>query len=219
MSAMYIELESKLDGYVESKQHTERTVVNLSDKVLTPAETSLLAKGVNFAIAPKVTPKEDIIANIESAIRNLPIEKAEEIRTESARILHKAKTPKNNLSHQEIRAIKSLNAYKDVVILPADKGNATILSDQSSLGSQIGSLHPGSPMSGRCSSSTNTLDSVAGPCPPPKPSFIYFLYRNLKPENIELESMLDNYELKPPNLKPSVAVARLQQTLLPDFLN
>ena len=54
------------------------------------------------AIAPKEVPAEDIIANLESAIRTLPEEKGQEIRTETARILQKVKPPKNNLKPAEL---------------------------------------------------------------------------------------------------------------------
>ncbi|XP_054715271.1 uncharacterized protein LOC129224748 [Uloborus diversus] len=67
----------------------------------------------------------DIIANIESSLRQLPQAEAEEIRREASRILHKAKPPRSNVSNAERKAIKSLNEDKSIVILPADKGNAT----------------------------------------------------------------------------------------------
>ncbi|XP_054708420.1 latrophilin Cirl-like [Uloborus diversus] len=102
-----------------------RVVVNKSNRVLTTAETSILAKGGNFAISMNSIPTEDIIANIESSLRQLPQAEAEEIRREASRILHKAKPPRSNVSNAERKAIKSLNEDKSIVILPADKGNAT----------------------------------------------------------------------------------------------
>ncbi|XP_054711439.1 uncharacterized protein LOC129221028 [Uloborus diversus] len=63
--------------------------------------------------------------NIESSLRQLPQAEAEEIRREASRILHKAKPPRSNVSNAERKAIKSLNEDKSIVILPADKGNAT----------------------------------------------------------------------------------------------
>lgn len=41
--------------------------------VLSIEEISLVAKGENFAISPTTVPIEDIIANVEKGIRNLPI--------------------------------------------------------------------------------------------------------------------------------------------------
>ncbi len=72
----------------------QRTVVNLSDQQLSPEETSLLAKGGNYAVTPSTVPVEDIISKIESGIRTLPNDEAEVIRRESSRILHRAKPPR-----------------------------------------------------------------------------------------------------------------------------
>ncbi|KAJ4451782.1 hypothetical protein ANN_03254 [Periplaneta americana] len=50
---------------------TRRTVVNLSDAMLSPEEITVLVKGGNYVVTPWTVPIEDIIANIESGIRNL----------------------------------------------------------------------------------------------------------------------------------------------------
>ena len=93
---------------------------------LSPEETSVLAKGGNFAVTPNKIHVEDIIANVESALYHLPEEKAEEIRGEVTRILRKAKPPKSNITRKERNAIKSLNSDPDIIILPADKGDTTV---------------------------------------------------------------------------------------------
>lgn len=54
-------------------------------------ELSIPFKGGYFAVSPTYAPIEDIITNVESGIRNLLEDVAEEIRTESARILLRAK--------------------------------------------------------------------------------------------------------------------------------
>ena len=104
-----------------------RTVINVSNRNLSQEEVSVLAKGGNFAITPKEIPKEEIIANLESALRFLPEEKAQELRTETARILKKAKPPKSNLKPREFKAIRELNKDENILVLPADKGNATVV--------------------------------------------------------------------------------------------
>ncbi|XP_049792346.1 uncharacterized protein LOC126199468 [Schistocerca nitens] len=91
------------------------TVVNLTERQLTEEEVSVLQKGGNFAIIPRTIPMEDIIANTEAAIRTLPCERAEEIRTETARILRRAKPPACNLKKEEVQAIKNLNADKSIL--------------------------------------------------------------------------------------------------------
>ena len=44
--------------------------------------------------------------------------------------IEETKTPKPNLSQQERRAIISLKKNRDIVILPVDKGRATVILDQ-----------------------------------------------------------------------------------------
>lgn len=41
--------------------------------------------------------------------------------------MQRAKPPKSNLIAGERRALRELNDYKDILILPADKGNATVI--------------------------------------------------------------------------------------------
>ena len=119
---------------------TKRIVINLSDRPLSAAETSLLAKGNNFSITPKTVPTEDIIANIEASIQKLPAEVSEVIRSEASRILRKAKPPQSNITKKERMAIKDLNSNKDIIILPADKGNATVLMNTTDYKDKLNSL-------------------------------------------------------------------------------
>ena len=106
---------------------TACTVVNLTERTLTETETSVLCKGGNFAVTPHVVPTEDINAHVEEAIRTLPIDDAEEIKSETYRILKKSKPPPSNLTACEKLAIRGLNTDKTIVILPADKENATVI--------------------------------------------------------------------------------------------
>ena len=135
---MFNKITNKKEGYDKKHQDkfkkrenthnttitdTTRTVINLTERKLTEEETSVLSKGGNFAVTPRKMPTEDIIAQVESGIRNLPVVAAEEIRVEVGRILKKSKPPCSNLTYMEKQAIKSLNADKNITILPADKGN------------------------------------------------------------------------------------------------
>ncbi|GJQ78415.1 hypothetical protein Trydic_g22237 [Trypoxylus dichotomus] len=76
------------------------------------------------AITPKNLPVENPIVNVESSIRGLTVDAAEEIRRETSRILQHAKAPKNSFTNKERSAIKT-NADKHIIVLSADKGNAT----------------------------------------------------------------------------------------------
>ena len=61
--------------------------MNLSNRQLTPHETSVLAKGETFAVTPKTVPVEEIVASVEAGIRGLPRDQADEIRLEASRAL------------------------------------------------------------------------------------------------------------------------------------
>lgn len=114
--------------------------MNLSDHQLSEEERSVLSKGENFAITPKSVPVEDIIANVEASLRKVPQEIAEKIRQESSRVLQKAKPPKSNITGKEQKALKNLRANKDIVILKADKGNATAILNTKDYESKINDL-------------------------------------------------------------------------------
>jgi len=88
---------------------------------------NVLSKGGNFAIVPAKLPVGEIIANVESGIRSLPIQTAEHIREKTSRILQRAKPPKSNLTFGERTALKTLNQDREILVLPADKGNATVI--------------------------------------------------------------------------------------------
>ncbi|GLV46112.1 hypothetical protein CBL_07179 [Carabus blaptoides fortunei] len=52
---------------------------------------------------------------------------AETIRQEVSRVLRRAKPPKNNISKEEYTALKKLRDNQNIIVLPADKGNATVV--------------------------------------------------------------------------------------------
>ena len=107
--------------------HISNTVHNFSDSPITTTATQALSKGFNFAITPKVIPTEHIISQIESTISHLNPEDAELIRQDTSRILRNSKPPPSNLSYQERQALKDLRNNENLIILPADKGNATVI--------------------------------------------------------------------------------------------
>lgn len=65
----------------------------LSDRQPSQRERLVLEKGRNITVTPNFILVEDIIAKVESAIRELDIEKAEELRRKISRILQTA-TPR-----------------------------------------------------------------------------------------------------------------------------
>ena len=52
------------------------------------------------------------------------------LRHKVSSILSTAKSPKSNPSRELQKAVKNLQEDRDIVILPADKGNATVILDQ-----------------------------------------------------------------------------------------
>ena len=102
-------------------------VVNLSTKRLSPHEKDLLEKGLNFSVTPKNIPTKDIVAKVETVVKNLPIAEADNIRAKTSLVLQKASPPKDNLSKKQRQALHSLKEDKEITILPADKGRATVI--------------------------------------------------------------------------------------------
>ncbi|CAH1100638.1 unnamed protein product [Psylliodes chrysocephalus] len=109
----------------------KQTLIKFSNRPLTDDETSLLAKGGNFSITPQTIPTEEGITNIEAEIEILPPGVKEEVCSESARIPRKPKLPKSNILRGEKEAIRSLNENEKIIILPFDKGNATVVMNTS----------------------------------------------------------------------------------------
>ena len=111
----------------EASTNTSKWVKNLSDKPLTQAQRSLLAHGPNYAVIPRVPPKEEYIAAIEQACHKLEEGKVDELRVEVKHLLKKAITPRSNISKEEVQAIQELKRDDSRIILTADKGVAMVV--------------------------------------------------------------------------------------------
>ena len=68
-------------------------VINLSNKPLTPAQRSVLAKGPNFVVSPKQPPNFEYITAIEAACTKLSQQDAEKLRAEVNRVLRSYHPP------------------------------------------------------------------------------------------------------------------------------
>ena len=108
----------------------EKVIINLSKRELTPQQRQVLTLGLNFIPTPRQIPQVDIIAGTESLARYLPGHQGEQLRSEVQRCLSKAGVPSPNLTKRQTAAIKELKVDSDTIILPADKGNATVLLDK-----------------------------------------------------------------------------------------
>jgi len=96
-------------------------------QIFTEHEINILEKDFNYALTSKNIPKEDILSSIENSFYKLQDHEKEIIKQESCKILREATAPKPNLCKAEKLAAKQLNDIKDILILRADKGNATVI--------------------------------------------------------------------------------------------
>ena len=108
---------------------TDKTkwVINMPSRQFTYIETDLLSKGLNFSITSKTLPNKGIIATVEDAVKDLEKEEADTIRAKVSLTLQNSKSPKDNLSKDERKALKELQSDASIVVLPADKGISTII--------------------------------------------------------------------------------------------
>ena len=90
----------------------------------------VLALGLSFAIAPSRIPYEDIISATEATARRLDHKVADSLRLGVSKALRQAKPPKPNLPFQQCKALHSLKNDTNIVIIPADKGRATVIMDK-----------------------------------------------------------------------------------------
>ncbi|KAJ8917059.1 hypothetical protein NQ315_012978 [Exocentrus adspersus] len=97
-------------------------------------------KGLNFALTPKDVPTLDIITSIEETCQKLSEDVSNEFRIRSKMILEKPLKIKSNISKEEMLALKELKNDKDIKILPADKGNATVIMNTGDYNSKISNL-------------------------------------------------------------------------------
>ena len=104
----------------ETKSLNRNWVKNLSSRLLTNAQESLLKKGNKFAIAPSKIPVLDIISGVELGLSQVSFANKcliDSARSKVVEILKRAKPPKPNLSKAEKCAVKELKQYDDIVIL------------------------------------------------------------------------------------------------------
>jgi hypothetical protein len=119
----------KFASLLKTQQKTripKETAINLSGQSLDYGLLSLLQKGLNYAITPGNVLIEELLTGVEKAVQALPVESAE-ARQETRRIIKSASKPKDNLTKSERAALRNLKNNSELTILPADKGNATVI--------------------------------------------------------------------------------------------
>lgn len=116
-------------GHYMNKPFAEY-VKNLSSEPFTEEELNLLDKGLNYTIRPEKTNIDNIIIDIETAIKYKPDFIKHSVRNEVMPILKATKRNNNYQRNEEHNTLKSIKE-KDVFFLKADKGNALVILDKS----------------------------------------------------------------------------------------
>ena len=78
---------SRLPQGSSNEELNPKWVINLSNKPLTPAQRSVLAKGPNFVVTHRQPPNLEYITAIETACTKLSQQDAEELRADVNRVL------------------------------------------------------------------------------------------------------------------------------------
>ena len=118
----------------------KKWIVNLSKYKLNKDETSVLQKGLGFAVTPDKIPIEDFVVATELATKMVTYDDAPILRSRITGILRNAQLPEANLSKGEQLALKNLAQNKDLTILPADKGKSTVIMDTDSYKSKVNDM-------------------------------------------------------------------------------
>ncbi|XP_072041057.1 uncharacterized protein [Amphiura filiformis] len=113
-----------------SGSQLKKWVINLSKYKLNPAQTSVLSKGLNFAISTPEIYAEEFVLATELACTHLPQDDRIQLRGKIASTLKSSKVPEQNITKEERKAIKDLKKVEDIIILPADKGKSTVVLDK-----------------------------------------------------------------------------------------
>ena len=108
----------------------DKLVKNLSQRPLTEEEKQVLALGLNYAVTPKAIPTASIIASTEATAKQFDTDSAHKLRAGISKVLQSSKPPKGNLTSHLRRAATELRKDRNIVILPTDKGNVTVVMDK-----------------------------------------------------------------------------------------
>ena len=115
-------------------------VINLSSRSLSDAEKALLKKGLNFAVTPANIPATEIIAKVEAAVRQLDAEQADTVRRAVNGILQQAEPPEPNITKEMRDALKNLKEDESIMVLPTDKGRASVVMDTDTYRAKMSTL-------------------------------------------------------------------------------
>ena len=111
-SAISLRQPSHLRSQDAFRKHT---VVNLSQRTLTPIETSVLSLWMIFALTPKCIPTEEIIQSVEPALRRLNKTAADDVRLQMSDFSSPSGVTMNFLGFHQITLVRNDSYYWDGV--------------------------------------------------------------------------------------------------------
>ena len=131
-----------LSTRVKTRPHetSDNLVVNLSQYKLEDAEKRVLSLGLNYAVPHKTLPLKDIFASTEQTSRSLKPSIAQQLREGVKSCVQHYKPSQSNLDREQRLALSKLKKNDSIIILPADKGNATVVMDRDSYKEKINDL-------------------------------------------------------------------------------
>ena len=105
-------------------------VINISSRPLSTVQERLLAQGPNFAVVLREPPIVECITEVEKVCQKLEQGVADKLRGRIKTTLKKAKTPRQNITKEEHKAIGELKRDNNRLVLSADKGVALVVMDK-----------------------------------------------------------------------------------------
>ena len=97
------------------------------------SNTQTQTLGLKHSVTPRRIPTESIVSSVGAVLsrqRDLSESAKDNIRSGIASTVRSASIPDNNLTKDEQRALKRLKNDESIVILPADKGQVTVVMDK-----------------------------------------------------------------------------------------
>ena len=104
-------VKQKRDVRTRAACDQKRSVVNLTEHILTDEQESVLELGLNFVPAPTRLPLIETISGIEEAAKRISNDEANDLRGRVCGAIRKAKLPKDNLSANQRRALLELKMW------------------------------------------------------------------------------------------------------------
>ena len=120
---------SAIKGVTSESGAKEKWVVNLSSRSPTESEVSLLQHGLNYSVSTQKFLIKDIVVATEIACKDIPNDKAAELRARVVNVIKTTKPPKSNITKEERLALDKFKKDPNILIVPGDKGRATCVID------------------------------------------------------------------------------------------